>query len=810
MGTMETRESVRKRDRGGDGGGEEERSRLRPSTDKDERGVHWARFRSKGREHQRDCDVLCIGAVGQEAVAVKTEVGGITVRETVVLNTVVVEIVAVSAAAETGAVETRAMKTAAVDTAAVGTAAVDTVAVETGTVETAAVETARVETPTVETAGVKTATVETAVAANDTVAIPQASEDVNCPRCQQGFVEEVEAGHARHTPPTGRPDGGGIFGPFFGAPLGGGGVEVTVSSTGGADLSEVGGPGGGGGSASSGATPAGSSGSGSAEPSPSGAGGSEFGATAGGPAHRHHQTYTVRGNQSAMQMLEAVHQMFLQMNRGAAAGGLAPRNPSAFAPGLSPFIDDASLFLGPGMLPGAGIVAGAGPGAGAAVAGGAAGGMDGGAAFPGNPHMYLQAFLGNPLELVFDNTAGVVGGRRLGGNIGDYFIGPGLEQLIQHLAENDPNRYGTPPASRKAVEELKKVTITKERLDDDDGGAVCAVCKDAFEMGSEVREMPCRHLYHDDCIMPWLRDHNSCPVCRYELETDDPEYNRTRLGTAGGARHQHVNNNSRVGAAAGGGGGSGGGGGVGIGIGAPHGGGGGTLRFRVGRSGPGRVVNVVGGVGGVAGSGSGVGGLWGETESTRAGSGGGRGSTVAAAAGEGSSAGTGGAATDVSTSAGAPSSAGDGVDGSLGSGSAPRSAPRVGGGGWTSAIFNLFGGALGGSSEESASAVPVGGGSGSSGDIGRTAGEIGIRGGVAGTAPPSAAAAAAAGASGLPSDELRATGAASSMERNRTSGSREDADGAGLGRRVGGGRGRGGSGDVDAGGDTRMRDVGPD
>ncbi|KAL0364450.1 UNVERIFIED_CONTAM: E3 ubiquitin-protein ligase RING1 [Sesamum angustifolium] len=114
-----------------------------------------------------------------------------------------------------------------------------------------------------------------------------------------------------------------------------------------------------------------------------------------------------------------------------------------------------------------------------------------------------------------------------GANIQLVFETPG-EQLIQQLAENDPNRYGTPPASKSAVEGLPNIKITEEMLPSD--SSQCAVCKDSFELNEEAKQMPCKHIYHKDCILPWLELHNSCPVCRYELPTDDPDYENRRTG----------------------------------------------------------------------------------------------------------------------------------------------------------------------------------------------------------------------------------------------------------------------------------------
>ncbi|KAA8542884.1 hypothetical protein F0562_024036 [Nyssa sinensis] len=124
------------------------------------------------------------------------------------------------------------------------------------------------------------------------------------------------------------------------------------------------------------------------------------------------------------------------------------------------------------------------------------------------------------------------------GSLGDYFIGPGLDLLLQHLAENDPNRYGTPPAQKEAVEALPTVK-TEQTLQ-------CSVCLEDFEIGSEAKEIPCKHKFHTGCILPWLELHSSCPVCRYQLPGDESKLNSDvlRNGSIDGGESNNVNGSS--------------------------------------------------------------------------------------------------------------------------------------------------------------------------------------------------------------------------------------------------------------------------
>eukprot|EP00040_Diaphanoeca_grandis_P032391 m.196146 g.196146 ORF g.196146 m.196146 type:complete len:510 (+) comp32608_c0_seq1:485-2014(+) len=42
----------------------------------------------------------------------------------------------------------------------------------------------------------------------------------------------------------------------------------------------------------------------------------------------------------------------------------------------------------------------------------------------------------------------------------------------------------------------------------------CAICLEPLETGSEVRVLWCKHLFHVECIDPWLLNRQTCPLCK--------------------------------------------------------------------------------------------------------------------------------------------------------------------------------------------------------------------------------------------------------------------------------------------------------
>ncbi len=42
----------------------------------------------------------------------------------------------------------------------------------------------------------------------------------------------------------------------------------------------------------------------------------------------------------------------------------------------------------------------------------------------------------------------------------------------------------------------------------------CSICFESIENNSEIKTLPCAHIYHDYCINKWLEQKSNCPICR--------------------------------------------------------------------------------------------------------------------------------------------------------------------------------------------------------------------------------------------------------------------------------------------------------
>lgn len=50
-----------------------------------------------------------------------------------------------------------------------------------------------------------------------------------------------------------------------------------------------------------------------------------------------------------------------------------------------------------------------------------------------------------------------------------------------------------------------------------EGDATCSVCMECHEDDSEVIELPCGHFFHALCSEEWLKENNSCPLCKKKI-----------------------------------------------------------------------------------------------------------------------------------------------------------------------------------------------------------------------------------------------------------------------------------------------------
>lgn len=105
----------------------------------------------------------------------------------------------------------------------------------------------------------------------------------------------------------------------------------------------------------------------------------------------------------------------------------------------------------------------------------------------------------------------------------DYFI-----TMMQRHDEQKPSV--APPMSPKAMSRLAHYRILPvDRELHRDDTQECTVCCERLIDGVALIRLDCGHVFHANCVAPWLHRSCTCPTCRFEHETVHPNFEASRL-----------------------------------------------------------------------------------------------------------------------------------------------------------------------------------------------------------------------------------------------------------------------------------------
>lgn len=138
--------------------------------------------------------------------------------------------------------------------------------------------------------------------------------------------------------------------------------------------------------------------------------------------------------------------------------------------------------------------------------------MPGGMGFANGLHELITALL-NPQSAVHGDAV---------------YTQEALDRIITNLMETNQSSNAAPPASQTAIERLEKKKLDEKMLGSE-AKAECTICMDELNKGEEVTVLPCTHWFHGECVVLWLKEHNTCPICRASIEAQG---NQSGSGTS--------------------------------------------------------------------------------------------------------------------------------------------------------------------------------------------------------------------------------------------------------------------------------------
>lgn len=78
------------------------------------------------------------------------------------------------------------------------------------------------------------------------------------------------------------------------------------------------------------------------------------------------------------------------------------------------------------------------------------------------------------------------------------------------------------PQQQQQQQQPPSLTVTQVVHDASDSTSrhTCAVCYEILDHLEQVLRLPCHHMFHEGCLVPWLEMDSTCPMCRTAVPPD--------------------------------------------------------------------------------------------------------------------------------------------------------------------------------------------------------------------------------------------------------------------------------------------------
>ena len=122
---------------------------------------------------------------------------------------------------------------------------------------------------------------------------------------------------------------------------------------------------------------------------------------------------------------------------------------------------------------------------------------------------------------IFNQNGLTINSRNLINTIDDFFYNFINDEIPEdHLLDialrESLNHYKTQEKKPNIKLCIEGCIVNNDMKDEN-----CTICVTKYQIGENITELTCKHIFHTECISEWVKYKSECPVCRQSIDTID-------------------------------------------------------------------------------------------------------------------------------------------------------------------------------------------------------------------------------------------------------------------------------------------------